>query len=594
MEALRPEVEIERGFICRTFYLKGGKKISQMFVEAKSNGVNAEWFTDVKCKLVWMASEEIFKSPDFNKTNLLQICKKANQIAKNSDDPETNSYVVDRKFFDDCEKFVRGEDDYPTYCSLLKDNVLARKTKEAMFFISESIANGENTQQALSRLISNAQGILQCGMNTRRISVKELTAEMLRKFEEAKHQVQDLGNYEFTPGLPLPWRKLSYAMGGFEPGLYILAARPGVGKTSLSLNFSRYWIDMGKKVMFNTLDMASIGLVMRMVSERSRVSSRKMQFGKDEYFEDDFKKVKESADWLNQMEDEGYFSLYCDPDVDRIKAEVSILKDQGKIDVLIVDYLQLMTYAGCEKVGSTQKVTRISNVLHSITTELNVPVLCLSQLNRDTTKDGGREPQLSDLRESGAIEQDATAVMLLHREDSIYSKWQGDEPPVQYAKDPNNLNAISSFRPITMILAKARNGDEGTRLPYVVIQSKMAWYLGDYEQHEKADKFARVYDDWRHDPLEEVWAANGALIRMADVRAFEQAQMKFKARNTSSSYSQPIPPPMAPTPKEAPAHTPSYVPAPAQAQAPARAPVSQTSEEDDIMSVELGYDVGEQ
>lgn len=537
-DPLSREAEIERGFICRTFYDRGGKTMAQLFSEAKVRGVDDSWFSDPKARLVWKAAEELFKGSDFASINLFRLSNAANSIAKRSKDPEEHEETIGKEFFDSADALVRGQDNFVSYIDLLRDSVLSRKTKEAMSNAAEALAAGEDARSVVSRLVSSAQTILKGAAPKNKVAIGTVLDEIIADYEEAHRQIVELGNVEYTPGIPLPWRKLSYAMNGMTAGVYVLAARPGVGKTSLALNFARFWLDSGLKVVFNSVDMDPKSYLKRQLSELANISQRKMQFAKSSDFAADIAKLRAEAERLKELERNENFTLFAEYDIEVLKSYCSILKDQGRLDVLVIDYLQLMRFKESLRMSTTQKTSIVSNMIHELSVELRIPVLCLSQLNRDNTKDGGREPELSDLRDSGAIEQDATAVMLLYRHDALRNKWRESDPPVQFAKDRRPSPALDSYCPIWLKLAKAREGDESAKIPFVVVQNKYAWYQGDYAADGDA-KFQRVYDDWRHNPVEKVWAQNGALIRMADVRAMEAA-----SRHRSTS----LPPQAAPVP----------------------------------------------
>lgn len=553
---LSKEAETERGFICRTFYDRGGKTMAQMFVEAKSAGVESSWFSDPTSRIVWKAAEEIFAGTDFKSINLFMLQRTANKIASKSKDDEERGIKVDKSFFDQPESLVRGTDDFKTYIDLLRDAATGRRTREAMSNAAEALAAGEDAQSVVSRLIVQSQKILKGTTPSSKVSIGTLADEIVAEYKEAYHQIVELGNIDYAPGIRLPWRRLADAMNGMNAGVYILAARPGVGKTALALNFSRFWTSIGLKVVFNSIDMDPKSYIRRQLVEMSRISQKKMQFARSKDFAADIAKIEAEVAELKKLEESGNFSLFKEHDIESFKAYCTIMKDQGKLDVLIIDYLQLMTFKGCMRMGTTQKTTYVSNLIHEMSVELGIPILCLSQLNRDNTKDGGREPELSDLRESGAIEQDATAVMLLYRDEPLRKKWRESEPPVQFARNKMPSPALDAICPVWLKLAKAREGTEGVKIPFVAMQSKYAWYLGDYKATEKEDKFARVYDDWRHDPIEKVWEENGALLRTAEQLELERKNREIAAAQNSylsgglapqgQPQSEPPPPPPAP------------------------------------------------
>lgn len=514
----------ERAFVCRTFFSRGGESIDRMFVEAKGVGACADWFTSPFARLVWMAAEDAFKREQRGTVTLQKIVSYANRAAKVSKDDDERLVHISADDFMSLREFVDPEKDLEAYAKELRNGLVERRVRELMAKTAEDMVASGDAVSAVSKMIVEANGILDAKRVCKRMGIGELCDKALSDWDEAYHQRTELGNYEWCPGLPLPWRKLSFTLNGFTPDVTILAARPGVGKTSMALNFARYWLDNGFRVVFVSVDMSPLGFVKRQLSERAGISMRKLQFGKSTYYKSDREKIVEEISTLKELENHENFIGMVEHNVDSIKAACAILKDQEKIDVLIVDYLQLLSFKGAEKMSTTQKATYISNTLHSLAVELQIPVLCLSQLNRETTRDGGREPQLSDLRDSGAIEQDAANVLLLYRNDSLNKKWHGEEPPIQFAKNREATPALASYCPIWCLVAKCREGDAGTKLPFVVVQNKYSWHLGDY-QAEGDEQFQRVYDDWRHNAVEQVWDENGALIKMADVRALERANI---------------------------------------------------------------------
>lgn len=517
--------QLEAGFICRMLYCRGGVKLPQMIYKAKSQNVCSNWFADPTCRVIWKAVENLFSERDFENVSILSIIKEVPKVAAASRNKDEKKVKVDMKFFTDAQQYVRPEDDLDAYSALLRDSYIENETMRIATETMEAMASGTlSGAAALSRMTAAAQQTLAAQRQKNKLSISALAEEAVAQYREAHHQIVELGNYEYTPGLKLPWRKLAYSLNGFGADLHILAARPGVGKTSMAMNFARFWLDMGYKVVFDSVDMSPLGFVKRQLAEKTRISSRQMQFAKSDNFEEDIKKIEEEVKNIKELENNQNFSLYTEYDVDDLKANCAILKEQGMIDVLIVDYLQLLTCKGGNRLSTTQKATYVSNTLHSISVDIGIPVLCLSQLNRENTKEGGREPKASDLRDSGAIEQDAATIMLLYRDDSLYQKWKDEEAPAQFFKNRTPPTGRTSYCPVWCLIAKSREGDEGTKIPFVVIQNKFAWYQADVSASGQ-ECFERVYDDWRHAAIEKIWWENGSLIRMADVRAEEQFNM---------------------------------------------------------------------
>lgn len=506
--------DIDRAFIYRVFFRRGGKSLSQSLLDAKSSGATLEWLTDPESRVMWIAADEMFNEPNFEKVNSYKLVQRANAIASRMKGREYEGVSIDHNFFNNYEKSVNGADDIGGFCTMLRDRSISRKTMEACQEANDMLVAGEDATSVVSRLSSAIQSILSGEKKSGLESVESLVDNVIEQYDNAYHHVQELGEVNYTPGIPMPWKKLTFAMNGFPSVLTILAARPGVGKTSMAIEMMRYWLDMGYKVVFDSLDMGGSEFMKRQMSEISQISSRKLQFGKTikQYWEGedgDRAKVLAAGEKMKQLEREGKFTLYTEYDVDRLKANVKILKDQNKIDVLVVDYIQLMKCKGGDKMPTHQRVSYISNTLHAITVEYGVPVLALSQINRDSSKDGVA-PQLHDIKDSGSIEQDATNVIILHPNWTLKNKWK-DNPPEQFMRNGENTDSIKSLMPMWVILAKARDGDSGTEIPFVVVQNKYSWYQGDY-QATGDDMFLRVWDNWKHDPIEKVWKSNGILI----------------------------------------------------------------------------------
>ncbi|HUS86097.1 MAG TPA: replicative DNA helicase [Bacteroidales bacterium] len=232
--------------------------------------------------------------------------------------------------------------------------------------------------------------------------------------KDAIHEIEEAGKREDAlVGVPSGFTKLDRLTSGWQNSdLIIVAARPSMGKTAFALTMARNMaIDHKKIVAFFSLEMASIQLVNRLIVAETELPSNRIRNGKLK--EDEWKQLEERIKTLEKA------SIYIDDtpalSVFELRAKCRRLKAQNKLDIAIVDYLQLMT--GPKDSGSReQEVSAISRSLKSISKELDIPVLALSQLNRSVEVRGGtKRPQLSDLRESGAIEQDADMVVFIHR-----------------------------------------------------------------------------------------------------------------------------------------------------------------------------------
>lgn len=218
-------------------------------------------------------------------------------------------------------------------------------------------------------------------------------------------------------GVPTGFKEIDNKLSGFQNSdLIILAARPSCGKTSLALDIARKAaINHNIPVGIFSLEMSSQQLVDRMLSAESQVDSWKIRTGQNLSIEQDFSRIRDAMDKLSKA------PIYIDDqpsnNILKMKSVARRLKSEKGLGLIIVDYLQLMVPTQSRNSDNVvQQVTEISRSLKHLARELDVPVIALSQLSRAVEQRGGK-PRLSDLRDSGSIEQDADVVMFIHRED---------------------------------------------------------------------------------------------------------------------------------------------------------------------------------
>jgi len=243
-------------------------------------------------------------------------------------------------------------------------------------------------------------------------------------------------------GISSGFIELDNKLSGFQKSdLVILAARPSMGKTSLALDIARKTaVDHGNATCIFSLEMSSQQLVDRMLSAESHVDAWKLRTGKITT-EDDFGRLRDSLDRLSKA------PIFIDDQpgntITKMRSVARRLKSEKDIKLIIVDYLQLMMPTGRAKNSDSMvnQVTEISRSLKTLARELDVPVIALSQLSRAVEQRGGK-PRLSDLRDSGSIEQDADVVMFIHRED-------------KYKEDSDKPNIAE------LLIEKHRNGPTG-------------------------------------------------------------------------------------------------------------------------------------
>ncbi|MEN9622083.1 MAG: hypothetical protein RLZZ67_517 [Candidatus Parcubacteria bacterium] len=242
-------------------------------------------------------------------------------------------------------------------------------------------------------------------------------------------------------GVPTGFAALDNKLSGFQKSdLIILAARPSMGKTSLALDIARMAaVNHNIPVGIFSLEMSSQQLVDRMLAAESRVDAWKLRTGKGLSVDQDFTRIRDAMEKLAKA------PIYIDDqpgnNILKMRAIARRLKSEKSLGLIIVDYLQLMTPMNSAKDNVVQQVTEISRSLKNLARDLEVPVIALSQLSRAVEARGGK-PRLSDLRDSGSIEQDADVVMFIHRE-----------------KDESGDQARSNQA--TILIEKHRNGPTG-------------------------------------------------------------------------------------------------------------------------------------
>ena len=215
-------------------------------------------------------------------------------------------------------------------------------------------------------------------------------------------------------GVPTDFRDLDNVLAGLQKSdLIILAARPSMGKTSLALDIARQSaIKHGTKVVIFSLEMSNQQLVDRMIAAESRVDAWRLRTGKLS-MDEEFSKIREALGPLSNA------PIFVDDQpgatIQKMRSTVRKLKSEKGLDLIVVDYLQLITPTRTKSDNVVQQITEISRDLKHMAREFNIPVLALSQLSRAVEQRGGK-PRLSDLRDSGSIEQDADVVIFIHRE----------------------------------------------------------------------------------------------------------------------------------------------------------------------------------
>ena len=323
-----------------------------------------------------------------------------------------------------------------SYATIVHEKAVLRR----LIRINEEIANNcysgkDSLEVILADTEKQSFNLVESRASGDFVPILQVALNVLDKIEQATRSKSTV------TGLPTGFIDLDYRMSGLQPSdLILIAARPSMGKTAFVLNITDYIaVRRQKTCLIFSLEMSKEQLVNRMLSMESNVDSQKLRTG-----------TLTDADWDAVVEGIGTIGsskLVIDDtpgiSIMELRSKCRKVKLEHGLDLVMIDYLQLMSGSGKNGDNRQQEISEISRSLKAIARELSVPVIALSQLSRACETRTDHRPMLSDLRESGAIEQDADVVMFLYRDD-------------YYNKDTDNPNTAE------VIIAKQRNGPIGT------------------------------------------------------------------------------------------------------------------------------------
>ena len=322
------------------------------------------------------------------------------------------------------------------YCNIVKENSMKRKLIRVTEEIeNECYAGKESLESVLDKTEHDIFALLSSRTGGDYVPIRQVVMNALEKIEKASQQD---GN---VTGIPTGFIDLDYRTAGLQPSdLVLIAARPSMGKTAFVLNIAQYVaFHENMCTAIFSLEMSKEQLVNRLFSLESRVDAQALRTGN-----------LSDAAWAHLVAGAGIIGdseLIIDDtpgiSISEMRSKCRKYKLEHDLKLIIIDYLQLMSGSGRSTDSRQQEISDISRSLKALARELNVPVLALSQLSRAVEQRPDHRPMLSDLRESGAIEQDADVVMFIYRDD-------------YYNKD-TELKGISEI-----IIAKQRNGPIGT------------------------------------------------------------------------------------------------------------------------------------
>lgn len=367
-----------------------------------------------------------------NEGKAVDVVTLQNRLREKDVPPE----ISEMEFMRDLLNTVPTSANIKHYAGIVSEKAILRRLIRLTEEIeNECYLNREPVEEILDTTEKKMFQLLQQRDSGDMVPIRQVVMDTLENIEKAS---RTKGN---VTGLPTGFTDLDYKTSGFQNSdLILVAARPSMGKTAFVLNIAQYMaFKKGLSVAIFSLEMSKQQLMNRLLSMESRVNSQSMRTGnlKDE----DWSKLIESAGVI------GDSNLIIDDTpgitVRELRSKCRRYKLEHGLDIIMIDYLQLMSGGGRGSDSRQQEISEISRSLKALARELNVPVVALSQLSRAVESRTDHRPMLSDLRESGAIEQDADVVMFIYRDD--------------YYKKDSDMKGIAEI-----IIAKQRNGPIGT------------------------------------------------------------------------------------------------------------------------------------
>ena len=368
----------------------------------------------------------------FNEGKPVDLVTLQNRLKEKDVPPEVSSL----EFVRDIMATVPTSVNVKSYANIVREKAVLRR----LIRVNEEIANTcyagkEKLEDILAHTEKAIFDLLQSRNSGEFVPIRQVALNVLEKIETASRSGGTV------TGITTGFIDLDYKTSGMQPSdLVLLAARPSMGKTAFVLNLVDYIaVRKGLPCMVFSLEMSKEQLVNRMLAMESNVDSQKLRTGS-----------LTDADWDAVVEGIGIIGnskLIIDDtpgiSITELRSKCRKMKLEYGLQMIIIDYLQLMTGSGKTSDNRQQEISEISRSLKALAREMNAPVIALSQLSRACETRQDHRPMLSDLRESGAIEQDADVVMFLYRDD-------------YYNKDTDKPNVAE------VIIAKQRNGPIGT------------------------------------------------------------------------------------------------------------------------------------
>lgn len=401
--------------------------------------ISAESFYDPKHQYIFAAIKQLFG--DSNPVDLLTV---TNQLQKNGELEASGGAV----YVSQLTNGVASSANTEYHARIISEKHIKRELiRMSAEIITEAFDETKDVFDVLNNAESELFGIAENNMSRAVSDLNTVIGEAIEEIEKAAQ------NTDGISGVPTGFFDLDKLTAGWQRSdMIVIAARPAMGKTAFVLSMARNTaVDHGLGVAFFSLEMSSVQLVKRLISSETRIPAEKLRKG--DLRDDEFQQLHSRITKLSKapifIDDTPGLSIFD------LRAKCRRLKLQHDIQLVVIDYLQLMT-AGTKGQGNReQEISSISRSIKEIAKELNIPIIALSQLSRSVEQRGGdKKPILSDLRESGAIEQDADIVSFIYRPE-YYGLLQDE--------DGNSNSGIGEI-----IIAKHRNGGlDNVRLRFI-------------------------------------------------------------------------------------------------------------------------------